>query len=120
MIQAEATRVITKLATKVWLELHGKMAGRPRYIPIVASPHMEAGLPDLMILTPDQRLPNGWWELKRDWDDKPRRIQRWNVELSLPDMGYHTGYCIGHEFKHRWDDEHAIPTVQAFRELFLG
>ena len=76
-----------------------------RFIKIHGSQYQEAGLPDLMVLIHDfyrDRPLKFWLEIKRDWDDGPSELQRYNVE-SLRWYGFHAGYIAGDEFKEGWD-----------------
>jgi len=75
-----------------------------RLIKIHGSRYQEAGLPDLMILIRKSETErwNLWVEIKSSWSDKPTKLQQWNVEFSLRDYDFITGYVVGDEFKTHW------------------
>lgn len=86
-----------------------------RFIKIAGSQYQENGLPDLLILCngyvdPNQsplfqvRMPNHWFEIKRDWNDAPTALQKYNIK-HLRHYNYVTGFVSGDEFKLNWTDK---------------
>ena len=64
--------------------------------------YQENALPDLLIMiaTKTKRI-HLWLEAKKNWQDEPDKLQRWNVEERLRKY-YITGYVAGDEYKQYW------------------
>jgi len=86
-----------------------------RFIKIHGHRYQESGLPDLMILSdgiidPKQsivfqrQMPNFWFEVKRNWKDKPDDLQKYNIKY-FKCYNFVTGFISGDEFKSSWNDK---------------
>jgi len=89
-----------------------------RFIKIAGSAYQEDGLPDLLIKTYNGFL--FWFEIKRDWEDKPTPLQIYNINDLRIRHKLLTGFCILNkkkelEFKRHWEDK-AIDLGQFIKE----
>ena len=75
-----------------------------RFIKIHGSKYQESGLPDLKIEVDKMHF---WLEIKRDWQDDPTPIQKWNI-VDLRKHGYITGFVAKDEYKSVWETNSSI------------
>jgi len=97
--QKDNIRLIKKTIRKIIDSQHKNI--KVRYIKIGASKYQEVGLPDLQILiynVTDKKHLKFWIEIKRNWNDKPSKLQIFNI-IDLRCYGYRTGFIAGDEFK---------------------
>ena len=92
MTQDQTIRILKKVFEQYSIE--------PRLIKIHGGQYQEKGLPDLLVLMPDE--PNWWLEIKANWNDTPTKLQQHNIE-QLRKYGFVTGYLVGNQFKFRWN-----------------
>jgi hypothetical protein len=96
MKESENRKSIKKIFTKKYLKSDLEFINQHGNI------YSVVGIPDLLVLTPDG---NYWFEIKRDWKDKPRTVQKWWIER-LRLYGFITGFVVVSEYKESWEDEH--------------
>ena len=84
----------------------------PRFIKIHGNKYQEAGLPDLMIMFGKKTF---WVELKRDWNDEPTDLQKYNVK-DLRNYRFITGFVVEDKFKFAWD----YPSAHKFIDVIKG
>ena len=91
-------------------------ARNPRFIKISGGKFQENGLPDLMICF---KKVTFWLELKRDWNDEPTLIQKYNISDLSENSNFIAGFVVDDEFKFAWDDETPIKLIELIKKEMM-